>query len=34
LSVAIEDAPITEPITGEGNPTLWLDLPADAGVKP
>ena len=34
LSVAIEDAPITEPITSEGNPTLWLDLPADAGVKP
>ena len=34
LSSAIEDVSITEPVTGGGNPALWLDLPAGGGVQP
>ncbi|MFZ4111312.1 MAG: hypothetical protein ACOYKQ_12675, partial [Polymorphobacter sp.] len=34
LSVAIENVQVADPVTGEGNPTLWLDVPADSGVQP
>jgi hypothetical protein len=34
LSSAIDDVSITDPVTGGGNPALWLDLPAGGGVQP
>ena len=34
LSSAIEDVSVADPVTGGGNPALWLDLPVGGGVQP
>ena len=34
LSSTIDDVSISDPVTGGGNPALWLDLPAGGGVQP
>jgi hypothetical protein len=34
LSSAIDDTIITDPVTGGGNPALWLDLEAGPGSPP